>query len=163
MPIFGIPLDSFETTPYLVQKCCNEIERRGYAVKGVYRVNGHTSRIRKLVRALDLSPILVDISEAHVNDLTNVLKEYFRSLPDPLFMASLYRSFINTAKAFHNISDQEREERKEEITAALIQVCDKMTPIHRETLAFLMHHLKFISDNRQINQMSSRNLGNVIC
>ena len=159
-PVFGLPLESFESTPAIVQKCCFEIERRGYAVKGVYRVNGHTSRIRKLVRALELSPVLVDITEAHVNDLTNVLKEYFRSLPDPLFMSSLYRSFINTAKAFHNLTDQEREERQLEIVSALIHVCDKMSPIHRETLAFLMHHLKFIADNKQINQMSARNLGN---
>lgn len=158
-PVFGSALESFESTPFIVQKCCNEIERRGYAVRGVYRVNGHTSRIRKLVRALELSPVLVDITEAHVNDLTNVLKEYFRSLPDPLFMSSLYRSFINTAKGFHNLTDEEREERRDQIIAALVRVCDLMTPVHRQTLAFLMHHLKFIADNRQINQMSSRNLG----
>ena len=158
-PVFGVALENFDTVPYIVEKCCREIEKRGYAVKGIYRVNGHTSRIRKLVRALELGPVLVDISDAHVNDLTNVLKEYFRSLPDPLFMSSLYRSFINTAKAFHNISDQEKDERQEEIISALIHVCDRMTPIHKKTLAYLMHHLKFIADNKQINQMSSKNLG----
>ena len=158
-PIFGVPLESFEDIPYIVIKCCSEIEKRGYAVKGIYRVNGHMGRIRKLVRALELGPLLVDISGAHVNDLTNVLKEYFRSLPDPLFMSSLYRSFINTAKSFHNLSESEREDRKDEIVNALITVVDRMSRLHRNTLAFLMQHLKFIADNKQINQMSSRNLG----
>lgn len=160
-PVFGVPLESWssENPPYIVIKCCQEIERRGYSVKGVYRVNGHTGRIRKLVRALELGPTLVDISGAHINDLTNVLKEYFRSLPDPLFMSSLYRSFINTAKSFHGLTESERDSRKTEIVAALMTVVDKMNPSHRTTLSFLMHHLRFIADNRAINQMSAKNLG----
>lgn len=108
---------------------------------------------------MELGPLLVDISDSHVNDLTNVLKEYFRSLPDPLFMASLYRSFINTAKGFHNWSEGERTERSVEIVSALVSVVNRMSPQHRATLEYLMHHLRFISDNKQINQMSSRNLG----
>ena len=158
-PIFGVPLDSFDDIPYIVIKCCSEIEKRGYAIKGIYRVNGHVGRIRRLVRALEFGPLLVDITGAHVNDLTNVLKEYFRSLPDPLFMSSLYRSFINTAKSFHNLSETEREDRKDQIVNALITVVDRMSVLHRRTLAFLMQHLRFIADNMQINQMSSRNLG----
>jgi hypothetical protein len=158
-PLFGVSLESFDDIPYIVIKCCTEIEKRGYAVKGIYRVNGHVGRIRRLVRALEFGPLLVDITGAHVNDLTNVLKEYFRSLPDPLFMSSLYRSFINTAKSFHNLSEGEREERKKDIVSSLITVVDKMNVLHRRTLSFLMHHLRFISDNRQINQMSSKNLG----
>lgn len=158
-PIFGVPLDSLDRVPYIVIKCCQEIEKRGYAVKGIYRVNGHTARIRKLVRAMELGPSLVNISDSHVNDLTNVLKEYFRSLPDPLFMSSLYRPFINTAKGFHNWSESERRARSSEIVSGLVSVVNRMSPQHKATLQFLMHHLRFISDNKQINQMSSRNLG----
>jgi len=158
-PVFGVSLETFDSIPYIVQRCCSEIEKRGYGVKGIYRVNGHIGRIRKLVRALEFGPVLVDLSSAHINDLTNVLKEYFRSLPDPLFMSSLYRSFINTAKQFHNLSETEREVKKGDIVTALILVVNKMSDMHRKTLAFLMNHLKFIADNKQINQMSSRNLG----
>lgn len=128
-------------------------------LSGIYRVNGHSGRVRKLVRSLELDPNLVDISESNPNDLSNVIKEYLRSLPDPLFMSSLYRNFINTSKLYHNLKEEERRERKDEIVYSLKSVVNMLHPQHQVTLSFLMHHLKFIADNKQINQMSAKNLG----
>ena len=126
---------------------------------GIYRVNGHSGRVRKLVRSLEFDPTLVDISESNPNDLSNVIKEYLRSLPDPLFMSALYRHFINTSKLYHGLKEEERSERKDEIIFSLKSVVNMLHPQHTLTLSFLMHHLKFISDNQELNQMSSKNLG----
>ena len=71
----------------------------------------------------------------------------------------MYTAFITTAKAFRTLTEDEREDKKDEIISSLIQVVDRMHPSHKNTLSYLMHHLKFIADNKQINQMSSKNLG----
>lgn len=161
LPIFGslLELTPPGIVPSVIKLCAREIEKRGYGIKGIYRVNGHSGRVRKLVRSLEYDPKLVDISESNPNDLSNVIKEYLRSLPDPLFMASLYRQFINTSKMYHNLKEEERDERKDEIIFSLKAVVNMLHPQHQITLAFLMHHLKFIADNKTINQMSAKNLG----
>jgi len=80
-PVFNLPLvNSKEPIPFIVVKCCLEIERRGYTIKGIYRVNGVISRVRKFIRSLENEPYLIDFSETNPNDIGHVLKEYFRSV-----------------------------------------------------------------------------------
>ncbi|KAI1286056.1 Rho GTPase-activating protein 29 [Halotydeus destructor] len=159
-PVFGQPLSTVaEDVPYIVVKCCTEIEKRGYCIKGIYRVNGAIGRVRKLVRSLEFGPCLIDISEAHPNDLSNVLKEYFRLLPEPIFTSELYTSFISIGKQYRNTKEEDLATEKDKIVADILAIVAKLPDKHRTCVSFLMHHLKFIADNREINQMSAKNLG----
>ncbi|XP_015783791.1 rho GTPase-activating protein 45-like [Tetranychus urticae] len=157
-PIFGVHLtNSKEPIPFIVVKCCLEIEKRGYSIKGIYRVNGVISRVQKFVRSLENSPYLIDFSDTNPNDIGHVLKEYFRMLPEPIFTSDLYSQFMNVAKK--NRTAEESSEKRAEIINNLKETVEKLPTNHKATLAYLMHHLKFIANNQELNQMSTKNLG----
>ncbi|XP_074594887.1 rho GTPase-activating protein 45-like isoform X2 [Brevipalpus obovatus] len=159
-PIFNLPLmNSKEPIPFIVVKCCLEIERRGYTIKGIYRVNGVISRVRKFIRSLENEPYLIDFSETNPNDIGHVLKEYFRSLPEPVFTTDLHSQFISVAKSHRNDNLESDPVKLSSMIDDLKTVVAKLPHNHRSTLSYLMHHLKFIANHQEINQMSAKNLG----
>ncbi|CAE6509538.1 unnamed protein product [Rhizoctonia solani] len=106
-PSFGIPLahlvfrDGTEQ-PKVLTKCVEAIEKYGLDSVGIYRLSGTTSKVRELRAALDrdLDNVDLDSNEWHadINNLTSVLKMWFRELPEPLMTWELYSSFIEGAR-----------------------------------------------------------------
>ncbi|CAG8734044.1 11813_t:CDS:10, partial [Cetraspora pellucida] len=106
--IFGVDLaeqmrrDNHEI-PLILTKCAEAIEKNGgLESQGIYRVSGVQSHIQKLRTLFDRNAEAVDLSAeecfSDVNNLTSVLKLWFRELPDPLFIKEMYQDFINAAK-----------------------------------------------------------------
>lgn len=48
--------------------------------KGIYRVNGAKSRVEKLCQAFENGKDLVELSDLHPHDISNVLKLYLRQV-----------------------------------------------------------------------------------
>ncbi|RWS01155.1 hypothetical protein B4U79_08117, partial [Dinothrombium tinctorium] len=162
--VFGVPLTSFkEEVPFIVAKCCGEIEVRGFKIRGIYRVNGVVSRVKRLMKSLENGPFLIDFSEANPNDLSQVLKEFFRALPQPIITSDLYAPFINVAKKYRYSSSEPLTQStcitQEECIAELKEIVNRLPAQHKSTLSFLMHHLRFITDHQEQNEMSAKNLG----
>lgn len=71
----------------------------GLQTEGLYRKSGEKSKIRKLLLSFNQDPrsVMIDGDSYTVHDVTGVLKQFFRTLPDPLFTHKLYSSFLHTS------------------------------------------------------------------
>lgn len=107
-PLFGS--DLFEecemeerSVPIIVQRCVEELEKRGLDFEGIYRKSGLQSQIRSFIDAHNTSKSRgadVDISSTVYPDpnvVTGALKQYFRSMPTPLTTYELYAELVQGA------------------------------------------------------------------
>ncbi|QRW17295.1 Rho-GTPase-activating protein [Rhizoctonia solani] len=156
-PSFGIPLahlvvrDGTEC-PKVLTKCAETIERHGLDSVGIYRLSGTTSRVRELRAVLDKDLETVDLDSnewsGDINNITSVLKMWFRELPEPLMTWELYSSFVEAA--------QIEGERLRSIR--LHEHVNALPDANYSTLKYLMGHLYRISEREHVNQMSRSNL-----
>ncbi|KAJ3086797.1 hypothetical protein HK102_012447 [Quaeritorhiza haematococci] len=156
-PIFGEDLtyqlerDNL-STPLIVTKCIQAIENTPGALKspGLYRVSGTQQLVHKLRAMFDRDAEKVDLSDwvNDINNITGVLKQYFRELPDPLFTRALYRDFLEASKI-------------EEDRVRLVQIhelVNQLPDAHYATLRDLMAHLWKVQQNESENKMGIANL-----
>ncbi|KAM6307458.1 rac GTPase-activating protein 1-like [Aegotheles albertisi] len=123
--------------PALVVQCVSEVERRGLAETGLYRVSGAEQLVRewkrRLLRAGGALPALGSVADIHV--VCGVLKDFLRGLKEPLVTFSLHPAFLRAADIPEDAA----------CSTALRHVVSKLPPANRDTLAFLMLHLLRVS------------------
>lgn len=161
MTTFGVDLDQHllmtgTTVPIIVRKCIQEIDERGILVKGIYRVSGVKSRVEKLCQEFEQGGENVDLSDIHPNVIANVLKLYLRQLPQPLFTFKLYPEFLRFAK---NWPCNSLAQPTSNVTEELKEIIYKLPKNYLLTVTMLMQHLKRVSSQDDINNMSPSNLG----
>lgn len=87
--------------PLVVVRCAEAVENAGLNTVGLYRISGTSTQIQRLKSSFDRNCATVDLStdenSSDVNNITSVLKLWFRELPDPLFPQSSYQHFMNAA------------------------------------------------------------------
>lgn len=105
-PVFAVDLTKLmqrdgQEVPLVVVKCTEAVEASGLKTVGLYRISGTSTQIQRLKSLFDRSCASVDLSTEEngmdVNNITSVLKLWFRELPDPLFPQSSYQHFMNAA------------------------------------------------------------------
>ncbi|KAM7287105.1 rho GTPase-activating protein 45 [Ixodes scapularis] len=178
MTTFGVDLtdhtdEADADIPYIVRKCVEEIDRRGYDVKGLYRVSGVKSKVEKLCQCFENGAQLVDLSDAHPNVVANVLKLYLRQLPEPLLTFRLYPHFVGVAREHPAGShaegavpeeDQANDAPPEEVVGGqeavpdLRRLVEQLPSVHRRTLALLLRHLARVAQHARKNCMPASNL-----
>jgi Rac GTPase-activating protein 1 len=123
--------------PALIVHCAREIEKNLDEI-GIYRVAASEVEVRELKEKILKSkhgiPQLIDI-DVHV--LCNVIKKFLNQLDEALVSCIAWRDFVEAV----NISDE--EDRKQRIKEAILNLPNA----NRDTLAFLMLHLRRIADN----------------
>ncbi|KAG5654214.1 hypothetical protein H0H81_006248 [Sphagnurus paluster] len=141
-PTFGVDLaeqmtrDNVEIPPIVV-KCCTAIEKYGMQTQGVYRIS-------------DLESVDLDAPEwsSDINNVTSVLKQWLRDLPDPLLTFSLHQGFLEAAKIEN---DRLRHIR-------LHERVNELPDPNYATLKYFLGHLYRINQNAAVNAMSMQNL-----
>lgn len=102
--VFGVSLEKLaETSPDMVpdilKRCATVVEEYALNSVGIYRISGIGSKIQKIKMKFengDPNPISEeDLSD--INNVTGVLKLWFRELPNPLFPRSSYQQFLDAA------------------------------------------------------------------
>jgi Arf-GAP/Rho-GAP domain/ANK repeat/PH domain-containing protein 3 len=65
----------------------------GLGHEGIYRKNGAASRIKLLMEEFrnDARNVKLRIGDNFIEDVTDVLKRFFREIDDPIFMADLHQ------------------------------------------------------------------------
>lgn len=125
-PIFGQPidLDSFKVVDF-IRRFIYEIDTRGLASKGIYRVSSIKSKVDRLCNYYDQNlSSLIDLSSFHPNIIANALKMYLRQLPEPLLTDQLYPDFINMAKKYSTLPEpQSQSQSSSKMTNKLLQSC----------------------------------------
>ncbi|RVE67529.1 hypothetical protein OJAV_G00104410 [Oryzias javanicus] len=136
--------------PIIVDSCIAFITQYGLGHEGIYRKNGAKSRIRLLMEEFrkDARNVKLRIGDHFIEDVTDVLKRFFREIDDPIFMAELHPFWQEAAKIPHK---RQRLERYKEIIRSLPRV-------NQTTLAALIGHLYRVQKCADLNQMCTKNL-----
>uniref|UniRef100_A0A4Y0BHF6 Rho-GAP domain-containing protein n=1 Tax=Anopheles funestus TaxID=62324 RepID=A0A4Y0BHF6_ANOFN len=155
--VFGMPLvlnlqKYGSTVPYTIRLAFGWLERNALDQVGLFRKPGVKSRIAKLKSVIEASNDVGWRSEMfdeyHAYDVADLVKQYFRELPDPLLTAKLSETFI---AIFQYLPD---EVRAEAVQSAILLLPDE----HREVLHLLLTFLEKVVQNSSLNQMTANNL-----
>ncbi|XP_026139096.1 rho GTPase-activating protein 29-like isoform X1 [Carassius auratus] len=174
--LFGIEFaqvakNSPDGIPFIIRKCTSEIESRALNIKGIYRVNGAKSRVEKLCQAFENGKELVELSDLHPHDISNVLKLYLRQLPEPLILYRYYNDMIGLVKETQNMGETDSTKETSpgeqpclsiELKRVLFKIRDLLRQLpaaHYKTLQFLITHLHRVSEQAEENMMTTSNLG----
>ncbi|XP_065335442.1 N-chimaerin [Cloeon dipterum] len=158
--IFGVDLTTLTkalktSRPFVVDKCVEEIERRGLAnAEGLYRVPGFSDHVENLKMAFDkdgekteLSPVVFD----NVNVIAGTLKLFLRLLPIPIITFEVHPMLCSAA---------ENRVLSEQVSALKLAV-NCLPVAHYHTLKYLVEHLARVASSAETNKMSAHNIATV--
>ncbi|TRZ02058.1 hypothetical protein DNTS_031648 [Danionella cerebrum] len=136
--------------PIIVDSCIAFITQYGLGHEGIYRKNGAKSRIKLLMEEFrkDARNVKLRIGDNFIEDVTDVLKRFFREIDDPIFMADLHPFWKGAAKI---PLKTQRLDRYKELIRGLPRV-------NRTTLSALISHLYRVQKCANLNQMCTKNL-----
>ena len=86
--------------PNIVKSCCNHVSEYGLDLVGIFRIDSSKKRIKEIKALYDTGKQVVMDDQFNPNDSACILKEYLRSLPEPLLTRDLYASFLATSSKF---------------------------------------------------------------
>ncbi|KAL0271769.1 UNVERIFIED_CONTAM: hypothetical protein PYX00_008762 [Menopon gallinae] len=157
--VFGIDLTTLvkahrTSRPFIIDKCVQEIEKRGLGVEGLYRVSGFSEEIDALKVVFDKEGEKADISPSaydSIHVITGILKLYLRLLPLPLITYDTHPALI---KALQHAAENDQ-------IAALRDALTLLPPAHYNTLKYLIEHLSKVVALHEITKMTAFNMARV--
>ncbi|XP_053698803.1 uncharacterized protein LOC128745749 [Sabethes cyaneus] len=153
--VFGVELDQVERDeklqiPRFMSEVMDILKETEYInTSGLYRASGNKNSIENIKKKLNekRSPKKYEfLKKQDVHSLTGSLKLFFRELKSPLIPREVYERCVLRTK--------DEAETIDNIKLGLV----KMEPINRNTLKYLIRHLKFVHQHSDINMMNSSNL-----
>ncbi|XP_073412204.1 stAR-related lipid transfer protein 8 isoform X1 [Dendrobates tinctorius] len=150
--VFGVPpIINVQRTgqplPQCIQQAMRYIRSQCLDQVGIFRKSGVKSRIQVLRQTNESSPDNVNYVGQSAYDVADLLKQYFRDLPEPIFTSKLTETFLQIYQ--HVPKDQTLRA----VQAAILLMPDE----NREVLQTLLYFLSDIS-SAQENQMTPGNL-----
>ncbi|NXT27159.1 STA13 protein, partial [Syrrhaptes paradoxus] len=150
--VFGVPpIINVQRTgqplPQSIQQAMRYIRSRCLDQVGIFRKSGVKSRIQALRHMNETSPDNVNYEGQSAYDVADLLKQYFRDLPEPIFTSKLTDTFL---QIYQFVS---KEQRLHAVQAAVILMPDE----NREVLQTLLYFLSDIASAEE-NQMTAGNL-----
>lgn len=136
--------------PGLIVHCVNEIETRGLSEVGLYRVPGSEREVRALKEKFLRGKTVPNLSNVDINVLCGCIKDFLRSLREPLIPVALWKDFSNAVQAIST-----RQKQKD-----LFEVIARLPQSNRDTLAYLIQHFQRVAECKEI-KMPLENLARV--
>ncbi|XP_015119035.1 uncharacterized protein LOC107042491 [Diachasma alloeum] len=151
--VFGVPLLlSLQRTGQALPKCIQIALRwlRANALDqiGIFRKSGVRSRIQKLKAMTEIQGDNINFDGQQAFDVADLVKQYFRELPEALLTNKLSETFI---AIFQHVPV---ELRPDAVQCVLLLLPDE----HREALETLLDFLNHVASNSPYNQMTASNL-----
>lgn len=165
MTTFGVDVQAHlqktkTDVPIIVTKCIQDVEERGLTMKGIYRISGVKSKVEQLCQMFEMDCMDVDLQPVNPMVVANVLKLYFRQLPEPLLTFKLHDKFIQLAKEFPGSGRTESNgEQDRAIVENFTKLLSQLPKANSKTTAVLMQHLNRVAKQEELNHMSAGNLG----
>jgi hypothetical protein len=143
-------LFSIDGIPRIIVKCIEMVEQDGLTETGIYRVCCVASDLQKLRHEFDKNSRRGEemLAQKNVHVAANLLKLFFRELPEPLFTSTLYKEFLNAIQLTN--TDNQR--------VMLLNTLDSLNSENRKILFYLFDHLIRVSQHSSINMMHLDNL-----
>ncbi|KAK2530292.1 Stard8 [Columba guinea] len=150
--VFGVPpIVNVQRTgqplPQSIQQAMRYLRSQCLDQVGIFRKSGVKSRIQALRHMNETSPDNVNYEGQSAYDVADLLKQYFRDLPEPIFTSKLTDTFL---QIYQFVS---KEQRLQAVQAAVILMPDE----NREVLQTLLYFLSDIASAEE-NQMTAGNL-----
>jgi breakpoint cluster region protein len=141
---------SIDGIPRIVVKCIEVVERDGLTETGIYRVCCVASDLQKLRHEFDKNSHRGEdiLLQKNVHVAANLLKLFFRELPEPLFTSTLYKQFLNAIQ----LTDIDNQR------IMLLQTFELLNINNRKILFYLFDHLIRVSQYSNVNMMHLDNL-----
>jgi hypothetical protein len=141
---------SIDGIPRIIVKCIEVVERDGLNETGIYRVCCVASELQKLRHEFDRNSHRAEemLTQKNVHVAANLLKLFFRELPEPLFTSTLYKQFLHAIQ----LTDTDNQR------VTLLQTLELLHPDNQKILFYLFDHLIRVSQYSNINMMHLENL-----
>ncbi|XP_069738542.1 stAR-related lipid transfer protein 13 isoform X1 [Phaenicophaeus curvirostris] len=150
--VFGVPLivhvqRTGQPLPQSIQQALRYLRSNCLDQVGLFRKSGVKSRIQALRQMNENSPENVNYEDQSAYDVADMVKQFFRDLPEPLLTSKLGETFL------HIYQYVPKEQRLQAVQAAIMLMSDE----NREVLQTL---LCFLSDVTSVeeNQMTPMNI-----
>ena len=137
--------------PQIVVYCINEVELRGLAEVGLYRVPGSEREVKDLRDKFLAGRGCPPLGQVDVHVLCGVVKDFFRNLREPLVPSSEWYRFTSAATN-PDCTDGESD---------LFQAVSELPQPNRDTMAFLMLHLQKVASAKE-TKMNHSNLAKIL-
>lgn len=136
--------------PRIIVKCIELVERDGLTETGIYRVCCVASDLQKLRHEFDKNTRRAEdiLTQKNVHVPANLLKLFFRELPEPLFTSTLYKQFVNAIQ----LTDVDNQR------IMLLKTFELLDNANQKVLFYLFDHLIRVSEYSQTNMMHLDNL-----
>ncbi|XP_024085289.1 rho GTPase-activating protein 11A-like isoform X2 [Cimex lectularius] len=131
--------------PVFIIDSCRFIEQN-LLVEGLFRKAGSTSKQRELRALLDCGNRLEITDEHHVINVANLLKLFFRELPEPLIPYKFHNTFLRCLSL------------KQKKVEAILLCCLLLPTDHLNALAYLLVFLNRVTQQKDFNKMDVGNL-----
>uniref|UniRef100_A0A1A9VGH2 Rho-GAP domain-containing protein n=1 Tax=Glossina austeni TaxID=7395 RepID=A0A1A9VGH2_GLOAU len=155
--VFGVPLllilqRTGQTLPTAVRAALRWLQLNALDQIGLFRKSGVKSRILKLKELIEYSESTTECMDVYdtqqAYDVADMLKQYFRDLPESLLTTKMSETF---ATIFQHLPN---EVRLDAVQCAVLLLPDE----NREILYALLEFLTLVAANAQYNQMTANNL-----
>ncbi|XP_048826389.1 rho GTPase-activating protein 7-like isoform X3 [Brienomyrus brachyistius] len=135
-----LPLGIQQAMRYLRSQCLDQV--------GLFRKSGVKSRIQALRQMNEACLDGISYEGQSAYDVADMLKQYFRDLPEPLLTSKLGETFLQIYQYIP------KEQRLQAVRAAVLLLPDH----HREALQTLLYFLSDVAGAAADNQMTCTNL-----
>nr|XP_045583871.1 rac GTPase-activating protein 1-like [Procambarus clarkii] len=122
--------------PALVVHCTIEVENRGLSEVGIYRVPGAEKDVKELKERFLRGKGLPNLSQVDVHVICGTLKDFMRSLKEPLVTHLLWKDFTGAAE----------KSETQDSAAALYQAISELPQPNRDTLSWIITHLQRVAE-----------------
>uniref|UniRef100_A0ABM5GIC5 Rho GTPase-activating protein 7 n=1 Tax=Pogona vitticeps TaxID=103695 RepID=A0ABM5GIC5_9SAUR len=151
--VFGVPLTvnvqrTGQPLPQSIQQAMRYLRNHCLDQVGLFRKSGVKSRIQALRQMNESSTGKVNYEGQSAYDVADMLKQYFRYLPEPLMTNKLSETFLQIYQYVP------KDQRLQAIKAAIMLLPDE----NREVLQILLYFLSDVTAAVKENQMTPTNL-----
>ncbi|XP_012996505.2 stAR-related lipid transfer protein 13 isoform X2 [Cavia porcellus] len=151
--VFGVPLivhvqRSGQPLPQSIQQALIYLRSNCLDQVGLFRKSGVKSRIHALRQMNESFPENVSYEDQSAYDVADMVKQFFRDLPEPLFTNKLSETFL------HIYQFVPKEQRLQAVQAAILLLEDENRDVLQTLLCFLNDVVNLVEEN----QMTPMNL-----
>ncbi|XP_026049071.1 stAR-related lipid transfer protein 13 isoform X4 [Astatotilapia calliptera] len=151
--VFGVPLivhvqRSGQPLPLGLQQALRYLRSQCLDQVGLFRKSGVKSRIQALRQMNESSPENVNYEDQSAYDVADMVKQFFRDLPEPLLTSKLGETFL------HIYQYVPKDQRLQAVQAAIMLMSDE----NREVLQTLLCFLSDVTSSVAENQMTPMNI-----
>ncbi|XP_013793910.1 rho GTPase-activating protein 7-like, partial [Limulus polyphemus] len=150
--VFGVPLllnlqRTGQALPTCIQASFSYLRKTSLDSVGIFRKSGVRSRIQKLRNLNESNPYNNTYEDQQAYDVADMLKQYFRDLPEALLTNKWSETFISIFLYIPHM------DRLDALHAAIMLMPDE----NREVLQSLIAFLQEVCKNADENQMTATN------